>query len=114
MQKSIRFLILFYGFLFGMEILAQDINGLKLLFPDQAGATKNAQDEERKLTTAQVQRGLVRKSVDSMTDREVEDNLRNLGLSPAGTIYSKRERLREALVPEEEQTLTPESLLSSQ
>lgn len=97
-----------------MEILAQDINGLKLLFPEQAGQTKNAQEEERKQTAAQVQRGLVRKSVDSMSDREVEDNLRNLGLNPSGTIYTKRERLREALVPEEEQNLTPESLLSSQ
>lgn len=114
MQKSIRFLILFYGFLFGMEILAQDINGLKLTFPDQSSPTKNAQEEERKQTTAQVQRGLVRKSVDSMSDREVEDNLRNLGLNPSGTIYTKRERLREALVPEEEQALTPEALLSSQ
>lgn len=97
-----------------MEILAQDINGLKLLFPEASGPSKNSQEEERKQTTAQVQRGLVRKSVDSMSDREVEDNLRNLGLNPSGTIYTKRERLREALVPEEEQALTPEALLSSQ
>ncbi|TGL55055.1 LPS-assembly protein LptD [Leptospira kemamanensis] len=97
-----------------MEILAQDTNGLKLLFPDQTLLSKNQQEEERKQTTAQIQRGIVRKSVDAMTDREVEDNLRNLGLNPTGTIYSKRERLREALVPPEEQPLTPESLLSSQ
>lgn len=97
-----------------MEILAQDTNGLKLLFPDQNLPAKNQQEEERKQTTTQIQRGIVRKSVDAMTDREVEDNLRNLGLNPTGTIYSKRERLREALVPPEEQPLTPESLLSSQ
>ncbi|MDF3820103.1 LPS-assembly protein LptD [Leptospira sp. 96542] len=97
-----------------MELLPQDTEGLKLLFPESSLPTNNPQEEERKNTTVQIQKNLVKKSVDQMSDREVEDTLRNLGLNANGTIYTKRDRLREALVPIDENPLTPESLLKSQ
>jgi len=112
-QRFMILLILLFTVLMGGGLFAQDIEGIRQLFPDAKLPDSSPGDSERKKTSAQVQRTLVKKSVDQMSDREVEENLRNLGLNPQGTIYTKRDRLREALVPEEEQTMTPESLAAS-
>ncbi|GBF49121.1 hypothetical protein LPTSP4_06310 [Leptospira ryugenii] len=76
------------------------MDSLRQIFPDSTNQSRPTGDEERKSTANSIQRNLIQKSVDKMTDREVDENLRNLGLSTQGTIYVKRERLREAIVPE--------------
>ncbi|TGL57557.1 LPS-assembly protein LptD [Leptospira ognonensis] len=114
MRKYLRLLFLATGIGIIFDLHSQDIQGIKQLFPDLPATKTNPGEEERKLTASAIQRILVQKSVDSMTDREVDDNLRNLGLSSQGTIYVKRERLREALVPELPPELTQESILSNQ
>ncbi|WP_425460649.1 LPS-assembly protein LptD [Leptospira idonii] len=106
--------ILYLGIFLPKSVHSQDTEGLKLIFPEFTGTKSNPQEEERKATTVNVQRSLVQKSVDAMTDREVDETLRNLGLNPQGTIYVKRERLREALVPPLAQEVTPESILANQ
>ncbi|MDZ4726778.1 MAG: LPS-assembly protein LptD [Leptospira sp.] len=114
MRKYLRLLSLAIGFGITLALPAQDMEGLKLLFPEASNLPNQAGDEERKATASSIQRGLIQKSVEKMTDREIDDHLRNLGLSNQGTIYVKRERLRDALVPEVQPEVTQESLLNSQ
>nr|WP_246047941.1 LPS-assembly protein LptD [Leptospira ilyithenensis] len=114
MRQYLLIFFLILGFTYSPQLHSQDTEGLKLLFPDFAGPKTNPQDEERKATTQSIQRNLVQKSVDTMTDREVDDTLRNLGLNHQGTIYIKRERLREALVPPLAPEITQESILGAQ
>lgn len=82
----------------------QDIEGLRLLFPDASPPLKNS---ERKEAKDVIRSKYLNQSVEKMTEKEVDDNLRLLGSPTSGSIYSKRERLRELLTPETEEDQSP-------
>ncbi len=92
--------LLFWFFVFSNGIIAQDMEGLRKLFPENSNLPNQAGNQEKKESIESVRRTIVNKSVEQMTDKEIDFQLKQLGISSLGTIYSKRERLREALSPD--------------
>ena len=54
-------------------------------------------EEEKQAAISDTQKKLIKKVLESLTDREVDEYLFKLGLSTDGSVYAKRIRLKEAL-----------------
>ncbi|MCX7998632.1 MAG: LPS-assembly protein LptD, partial [Leptospiraceae bacterium] len=94
-----RFFFLVYFLIH--SIFAQDwIQNLTQITPPK-------KETSNEITKAQ--KKLLRKVIDSLSDREVEEYLVQLGLSAEGSVYTKRIRLKEYLAKEELTEQTPET-----
>jgi hypothetical protein len=95
-----QFKTLLLIFLFSYSIYSQDTSELiKLITPESNESKKTESDTEKDFKVTETQKKLIRKVLSTITDREVDDYLKGLGLSTEGSIYIKRERLRAAVNP---------------
>lgn len=96
----------FYLFLFFFFIqynFSQDQQELiKLITPESNESKKTEADSEKEFKVSESQKKLIRKVLDIITDREVDEYLRGMGLSSEGSIFVKRQRLRDAVSPPEQ------------
>jgi len=83
-------------------LMSQDQEFIKQIFPDQRELVKNSKDEEKLYSVTQIQRKLIRKVLDTLSDREVDEYLKQMGLSISGSIYAKKRRLRDVIGSDEE------------
>jgi len=112
MQFFLAPLILAACFLYPVFILAQNERGEgSFQSLSVRRETENPEEVQKKLTVQSLKSRLVGKALDSLTEREVESFLQDLGLPTTGSIYAKRERLRNAMaVSEPKPSLSLESL----
>nr|WP_243393283.1 LPS-assembly protein LptD [Leptospira perolatii] len=69
--------------------------------------SSESKEEDQPKTITKTRNRLLQKSIENLTEREVDEQLENLGLSKEGSIYTRRKRLKAAL-EEAEQTAQPE------
>ncbi len=95
-------------------IYSQDNRDLiRLINPNSDVLPQKAPGEEEKQgAISDTQKKLIKKVLESLTDREVDEYLFKLGLSTDGSVYAKRIRLKEALQENEkkEEPSIPNSL----
>ncbi|MCB1177617.1 MAG: LPS-assembly protein LptD [Leptospiraceae bacterium] len=115
MNKSFWFVIILFiicGSVFSQD--TQDNTDLiRLLNPESLPSDPNRLQQANP-TVSSTQRKLLRKVLDSISDREVDEYLLRLGLSTSGSIFAKRIRLRDALAKDDpipKKELTEEDLL---
>ncbi|MBP6739226.1 MAG: LPS-assembly protein LptD [Leptospiraceae bacterium] len=85
------------------DLYAQDTTELiKLITPDSEEKKKTEADTNKELSITETQKKLIRKVLDILSDREVDEYLRAMGLSTEGSIYAKRQRLRDSVVSKDE------------
>ncbi|MCC5813702.1 MAG: LPS-assembly protein LptD [Leptospira sp.] len=108
MQYKILFIILLF---IPTLLFSQGTGGLSLPM-DWGGSEEkpNPENEKRKLTAQSLKSQLAGKSLESLTEREVENYLRELGVPTTGSIYAKRERLKRVMAIDD---ITPSLTLDS-
>ncbi|EPG75453.1 hypothetical protein LEP1GSC058_2104 [Leptospira fainei serovar Hurstbridge str. BUT 6] len=84
---------------------AQGVDTSRL--PQTSDSTASGEDDSSK-SVIKTRNKLLSKSIESLTEREVDEQLENLGLSREGSIYTKRQRLKASL--EEKDMNAPENL----
>ncbi|HNB98246.1 MAG TPA: LPS-assembly protein LptD [Leptospiraceae bacterium] len=90
-------------FSLSISIFSQDTTELiRQINVDGNEPKKTEADTIKEFRISETQKKLVRKVLDILSDREVDEYLRAMGLSIEGSIYAKRARLREAVVPKDE------------
>ena len=92
-----------WGLLFLSVALFSQDELIKNLYPEFSPPKAETSNE----TISQTQKKLLQKVIDSLSDREVDEYLLQLGLSTEGSVYAKRIRLKEALVKDSTKTSTP-------
>jgi hypothetical protein len=100
-KNKFLFLIHFTFFLIlNIDLKSQEVNELiRQITPESNESKKTEADKEKDFKVTETQKKLIRKVLDVLTDREVDEYLRSMGLSTSGSIYVKRQRLREAVAP---------------
>jgi lipopolysaccharide export system protein LptA len=78
-------------------LLSQDNSGIQFPFSLGGQDTPNPEEEKRKLTIQGLKTILADRSIDQLTEREVDSFLRQLGVPFTGSIYSKRQRIKTLL-----------------
>lgn len=106
-QKQIIFFNTFYFYfaflILSISLFSQDTTELiRQINADGNEPKKTEADTIKEFKITETQKKLVRKVLDILSDREVDEYLRAMGLSVEGSIYAKRARLREAVVPKDE------------
>jgi hypothetical protein len=103
-----RFYFAMVLYLFSVSVFGQDAELIRALNPDMTPPVQDTPSER----VTETQKKLLRKVVDSLSDREIDEYLLRLGLSTEGSVYAKRIRLKESLAkdtPPASSPLTPES-----
>ena len=110
----LRTLLLSIFFLFLNPLYSQDNRDLIRLIDPNSDAIpqKTPGEEEKQAAITETQKRLLKKVLESLTDREVDEYLFKLGLSTDGSVYAKRIRLKESLQEKDkkEDPITPNSL----
>lgn len=75
---------------------------IKLITPESNESKKTEVDVNKAFQITETQKKLIRKVLDVLSDREVDEYLRSMGISTSGSIYVKRQRLRDAVVSKDE------------
>jgi hypothetical protein len=109
MNLKLRFIVIFLFLIY--EIYPQDQTELIRSLGGDIPPT-GTEDTNPQVTTTQ--KKLLRKVLDSISDREVDDYLLRLGLSTSGSVYAKRIRLKEALIKDAPPPVKPEDLLKKE
>ncbi|WCL48006.1 LPS-assembly protein LptD [Leptospira sp. GIMC2001] len=94
MQLKSLFIILF---IIPSLLYSQTSGGFDFPFSFGNEEEKNPLEEKRKVTASGLKSKLAENSVDSLSEREVDSFLSDLGSSTKGSIYSKRQRLKSIL-----------------
>ena len=98
MKKIVLTLALTFLFVSFTHTYAQDTTELiKQLNLNETGEEKTEADTTKEFKLTEAKKKLIRRVLDILSDREVDDYLRAIGLSTSGTIYAKRDRLKEAV-----------------
>lgn len=99
----LRFIFSSAIFLSFTHLYAQDTTELiRQITPDSNENKKTEADTVKEFKITETQKKLIRKVLDILSDREVDEYLRAMGLSTEGSIYAKRQRLRENVVTKDE------------
>ncbi|MBE7411732.1 MAG: LPS-assembly protein LptD [Leptospiraceae bacterium] len=93
---------MFLLFLVPEFLFSQDQEFIRQIFPDERELVKNSKDEEKNYSVTQIQKKLIRRVFDTLSDREIDTYLRQMGLPVSGSIYVKKRRLRDAVGGDEE------------
>lgn len=78
-------------------LLSQDNSGLQFPFSWGSQDSVNPEEEKRKLTVQSLKTILADRSIEALTEREVDSYLRQLGVPNTGSIYAKRQRIKSIL-----------------
>jgi hypothetical protein len=99
-----RFFLLFFLFVFSSLLFAQEERDLiRLIDPNSSLIPQKKPGEEEKLqAVSETQKVLLKKVLENLSDRDVDEFLFRLGLSTEGSTYAKRIRLRDSIQPTEE------------
>lgn len=94
-------------------LVAQVPQGLGMPF-DFGGSSEtkvNPRDEKRKLSAQTLRTNLAEKTVDSLSEKEIDQYLKDMGLPVSGSIYARKQRLKGILkISDPELPLTLDSL----
>lgn len=75
---------------------------IRQITPESNESKRTEADTNKEFKVSETQKKLIRKVLDVLSDREVDDYLRAMGLNTEGSIYAKRQRLRDNVVPKDE------------
>jgi hypothetical protein len=110
-----RFFLLFFLFVFSSLLFAQEERDLiRLIDPNSSLIPqKKPGDEEKQQAVSETQKVLLKKVLENLSDRDVDEFLFRLGLSTEGSSYAKKIRLRDSIQPTEEKKPTAEEQLDN-
>lgn len=97
---KLNFFSFFLLCLWSVTLYSQDTQGTGIPLDWLGGQQNdkiNPEKESRKLTIQELKNRLASQTLESLSEREVDSYLKDLGLPTTGSIYAKRERLRSVL-----------------
>lgn len=94
----LRYFIFIFILVFPTYLLPQEQGGLNFPF-NWGGGNPDSQsvDKSRQKSLQEFRTRMTEKSIEGLTEREVDQSLLDLGLPTSGSIYAKRQRLKAAL-----------------
>jgi hypothetical protein len=99
-------ILIFFSFPFFAQ---EEREMIRLIDPNSTlKPQKKPGDDDKQKAISETQKVLLKKVLENLSDREIDDFLTRLGLSTEGSSYAKRIRLRESLQPKENKKSTAE------
>lgn len=93
----LRLILILFFLLFVTSIFAQTEEQILRSITGEAADQNSSFKDDKKLAVLRAKNRLLGKSIDTLSDREVDDLLLSLGLTRDGSLFNRRKRLRAAL-----------------